>query len=97
MRGATARVFSGLFDRIESAESGITRCGKNHVRALADLRQRDLFSFARIVPRRIGDADVILNHLNIWIGCFRPLLVPAFESMNQADIHAANEPELAGL
>src|SRR5438067_10372421 len=97
MRRAAARIFSGLFDGIKSAEPRISRGGENHVRAFANLGQRSLFAFAGIVPRRVGDADVILNDLDVWIGCFRPLLIAAFKSMNQADVHAADKAELAGL
>src|SRR5436190_22396233 len=97
MRRAAARVFSGLFDGIESAETGIPSGSENHVRAFANLGQRNLFSFTGIVPRRVGDADVILNDLDVWIGGFRSLLIAAFKSMNQADIHAADKAELAGL
>src|SRR5438128_4513172 len=97
MRRAAVRVFSGLFDGIKSAESGITGSSEDHVSAFANLSQRNLFAFAGIVPRRVGDADVILNDLDVWVSCFRALFVPAFESMDQADIHAANETQLAGL
>src|SRR5882724_1684274 len=97
MGRAAARVFSSLLDRVESAQARIPGGSENHVSAFVNLGQGDLFSLTGIVPGRVGDADVVLNHLDVWVSCFRPLLVSAFESMNQADVHAADEAELAGF
>src|SRR5436853_2060898 len=97
MSRAAARVFSRLLDSVESAQPRIPGGSENYVSALVDLGQRDLFSFTGIVPGRVGDATVLLNHLDVGISCFRALLISAFESMNQADVHAADEAKLAGL
>src|SRR5205085_11811493 len=97
LRHASARIFSKEFYSITSTVPGITCRGENHICTFTDLRQRDLFSYTRIVPGRVSNAHVILNDLNVGIGCFRPSPVPAFESMNQAYVHAADEAQLAGL
>src|SRR5205807_2473802 len=93
MRRAAARIFAGLFDCVESAKSGISRGGEDHISAFADLRQRDLFPFARIVPGSIGDADIVLNHLDVWVRSFCALLESTFETVNQANVHAADETD----
>src|SRR5207248_9951233 len=93
MRRAAARVFAGLFGCIESAKSGISRGGEDYIGALADLRESDLFPFARIVPGGIGDADIVLNHLDVWVRSFCALLESTFETVNQANIHAADETD----
>src|SRR5437868_2381492 len=91
MARATVCVFAGLFDGIESAQARVARRRKDHVGAFADLRQRDLFSFARIVPGRVSHADVVLNDSNVRIDCFRALLVTAFEAMYQPYVHPAEK------
>src|ERR1044072_9569065 len=97
MRGAAGRVFAGLLDRIESPETGIARGGKDHIGAFTDLRERNLFSLSRIVPCRIGDANIILNDLDVRIGRLRALLIAALKTVNESDIHAANKTDSACL
>src|SRR5437588_2102502 len=84
-------MFPGLLDRIECAESGVSRGSEDDISAFADLCQRDLFAFAGIVPGSIGDADVVLNHLDVWVCGLRALLESTLEAMNQPDVHAADK------
>src|SRR2546423_3671117 len=76
MRRATARVFPCLLDCIKRAQPRVAGGSKNHVDAFADLRQRDFLSFTRIVPRRVSDADVVLNDFNIRFAAFAPFSYP---------------------
>ena len=55
---------AGLLDRVEGAKPGIARGSEDHVGALVHLRQRQLLAFAGVIPRRVGDADVILDDLD---------------------------------
>ena len=48
-----------LLDGVEDAEAGVAGGGEDDVRALADLRHRQLLALARVVPGRLGDADVV--------------------------------------
>src|SRR5262245_16250734 len=93
MRRATGAVDTVLLNRVESAQTGVTCRCENDIGALVDLRERDLFSLARIVPGGIGYADVILNHLNIRINRLRALFESTFETVNQTDIHPADESQ----
>src|SRR5262249_23480446 len=85
-----------LLDRVEGAKAGIASGSKNYVRAFPNLGERDLLAFPRIVPGGIGDAHVVLHHLDLRVDGARALLKSPGESMNEADIHAAEKPERAG-
>src|SRR5256885_15518798 len=93
MRCASTWIFAGLLDCIESAESGISGGGEDHIGAFANLGERDLFSFSRIVPGGVSHANIVLNHPHVRVRSLRALLVSAFKAMNQTDVHAANETE----
>src|SRR6059058_1415249 len=93
MRRASTWIFAGLLDCIESAKSGITGGGEDHISAFADLRKRDLFSLSRIVPGGVSHANIVLNHPHVRVRGLRTLLVPAFKAMNQTDVHAADKAE----
>src|SRR2546426_8934964 len=97
MGRATAGVLAGLLDGIKSAQARITRGGENHICAFADLGERDLFALARIIPGRIRDAHIILDDLNLRIRCLGPLFETTFKSVDQTDIHAADETKSARL
>src|SRR2546425_12562560 len=97
MSRASARVFAGLLDRIKRAQARITGGCEDHVCAFADLRQRDLFALPRIIPGSIRDAHIILNDLNLRIRCLGSLFETTFKSVDQTDIHAADETKSARL
>src|SRR5258708_5689842 len=66
MRGAPV-YFASLLDCIEGAQTRIAGGSEDYIGAFADLRKRKLLSFAWIVPGAIGYADIVLDHLDIWI------------------------------
>src|SRR5689334_23296876 len=96
VRRATV-LFSLLLDRVKRTETRIARRGKDHVRAFADLGQRQLFAFAGIVPRAVSHADVVFDHANVRIYRLRSFFITFREPMNQTDVHAAEETDRAGL
>src|SRR5215212_11635625 len=88
-------LLSLLLDGIERSQSGIA-CGReDHVRTFANLGQREFFAFARVVPRAVSYTDVILDHTDVGINRLRAFFVTFGETMNQADIHAAEKTNRA--
>ena len=65
MRGPAACVASPFLDGVERAKPGIARGREDHVRALRNLRERQLLAPARVVPRRVGHADVVLDDADV--------------------------------
>src|SRR5688500_16026295 len=94
--GRASILFSLLLDGIERTEAGVARSREDDVRAFSDLCERKFFAFARIVPCRIGDADVILDHADVWINGARPFFVTLGEPVNESDVHAAEKTDRAG-
>src|SRR6185369_4684968 len=86
-----------LLDRIKSAESGVAGRGEDHVRPFADLRECKLLAFAGIVPGAVSDAHVVVDHLDVRVNRLRAFLVTFRETMDEADVHAAEKTDRAGL
>src|ERR1041384_911969 len=92
MRGTTV-LFPLLLDCVKGTEPGVAGGSKDHICAFADLSKRELFSFARIVPRRVSDADIILDHTNVGIHRLRSFFIPLGETMNQTNVHAPEKAD----
>src|SRR5215212_7904651 len=88
-------LLSLLLDGIERSQSGIARCGEDHVHTFANLGERELFAFTRVVPRAVSYTDVILDHTDVGINRLGAFFVTFGETMNQADIHAAEKTNRA--
>src|SRR5947209_4823375 len=86
-----------LLGGVEDAQSRVAGGGEDDVRPLADLGHGQLLALARVVPRRLGDADVVLDHHDLRIGRAGPLLVADLELVDEGDVHAADEADDAGL
>src|SRR6267378_475373 len=71
-----------LLHCVESAEAGVTGRGEDHVCTFADLRQRDFFALAGIVPGGIGDTNIVWNYANVGIDGARAFLVATLEPVN---------------
>src|SRR5215213_7071570 len=95
--GTPLRVFAGLLDRVEGAEARVAGGGEDDVGALAYLRQRQLLALARVVPRAVGDADVVDDDARVGAGGLRALLVALGEAVDEPDVHPADEAEHARL
>src|SRR5262245_44802573 len=85
-----------LLDRIERAETRIPRRREDDIRPFVHLCERQLFAFARIVPCRVGDADIILDDLDPWVPRPGTLFVPFFKTANEWNVHTADEADSAG-
>src|SRR5207244_7938331 len=96
MRSATV-LRARLFNGIKSTKTRVAGRGENYIRAFTDLRQRNLLALARIIPRAISNADVVLDHVNVWINCARAFFVSLLESMNQSDVHPTKKADRARL
>src|SRR5919107_1503650 len=94
---APLRVAPLLLDRVEDAEAGVAGGREYNVRALAYLRERQLLALARVVPRAVGDADVVVYDVDLGVDRLRALLVASREAVYEADVHAADEAYGAGL
>src|SRR6185369_13830915 len=92
-----AVLFTLLLDSVESAETGVAGSGEDHVSAFPDLREREFFALAGIVPRAVGDAHVVFDDADLRVNGLRAFLVPFRETMNQTDVHAAEKTDGAGL
>src|SRR5687768_15901019 len=95
MRGASI-LFALLLHRVKCAETGVTSRRKDHVRALADLGQRKLFASSGIVPGRVSVADEIFDDADVWIYRLRAFFVAFGKTMNESDVHAAEESDGSG-
>src|SRR5688572_3030025 len=95
MRGASV-LFALLLHCVKRTETGVAGSGKDHISALADLGQRQLFAFARIVPGRISVTDEIPDYADVWINSLRALLVAFCETVDQTDIHSAEKSDCSG-
>src|ERR1043165_2619297 len=84
-----------LLNRVESAESRITRSSEDHVRAFADLGQRQFLAFTGIVPGTVSHANVVFDHANVRIHRLRAFFVTFREAMYQTDVHAAEKTDRA--
>src|SRR5215212_2318365 len=91
----TVILFALLLDSIERSQSGIACRGEDHVRTFADLGERELFAFTRVVPRAVSYTDIILDHTDVGINRFGAFFITFGETMNQADIHAAEKTDRA--
>src|SRR5262245_10026638 len=69
--------------------------GEGVVVTLGDLRRRQLLALARMVPGRLGDADVVLVDADLRVGRARALGVAGREAVDERDVHAADEAEHA--
>src|SRR5690606_32074706 len=85
-----------LFDRVERAQTRISRRGKYHIGSAFDLRKRELFAAARIVPRRIGKPDVVADKFYIRVLGECAFFVTFLKLVNQRNIHAAEKADHAG-
>src|SRR5262249_8609383 len=85
-----------LLDGVERTQAGVAGRGEDHVGAFGDLGQRKFLALARIFPRGIVDADVILDHANVWINGVNTFFVPLGETMNESDVHPAEKADRAG-
>src|SRR6185369_14426416 len=56
-----------LLDSIERSQAGVTCGGEDHVSAFSDLRQREFFPLARIVPRSVSHANVVSDHMYVLV------------------------------
>ena len=83
--------------RLEHAVPGSAGGVVDHVGAAVDLGLRELPALHRVVPGVGRGAGHVLQHLDLRVGVFRPLDVAAAEAVDQRDVHAAHEAELAGL
>src|SRR5215212_2859920 len=88
-------LFALLLDGIERSQSGVACGGEDHVRTFADLGQRELFAFTRVVPCTVSYTDVILDHADVGINRLGAFFITFGEAMNQADIHAAEKTDRA--
>jgi hypothetical protein len=80
-----------LLNRVERAQAGISRRRKNYVSTFVDLIERQFLAFARIVPRRVGYADVIVNYFYVGINGARTFFLAGFKTVNQRNIHTADK------
>ena len=86
-----------LLGGVENPQTRVAGGGEDHVRPLADLGHRQLLALARVVPRRLGDADVVLDDPDLRVDGARSLLIAGGEPVDEGDVHAADEAEDAGL
>src|SRR6187549_3375556 len=66
---------AALLGGVEGAEPRVAGRGEDHVRALADLSDRQLLALARVVPCRIGHPDVVLDDADARVHRPRALFV----------------------
>src|SRR5262249_39078570 len=82
---------------VEHSQPRIAGGLEDHVRALLVLGVGQFASLARIVPSRVGDADVIAQDPDGRIYVTRAFLVAGLEPVNQWDVHPADEADGAGF
>ena len=85
-----------LARRLEHAEPGRARGVKDDVGALVVLREPELLALGRILERRAGRARVLHQHLELRVDRRDAGAVAGLELLDERDLHAAHEPDLAG-
>src|SRR5262245_13032947 len=86
-----------LARRLEHAEPGRARGVIDDVGALVVLGQRQLLALGRVLECGAGGAGVLDDHLRPGPHRVHAGHVAGFELLDERDLHAAHEPELAGL